>query len=84
MSIASKNKAKPVLVFVLGLLIATTTQAWHSHGHPRWHRHCHGHHSSWDRGPHVILNLPRITYYVPGRRMIEVCNSYGQCWLRRR
>ena len=34
-------------------------------------------------GPNVIINVPVEPYYVPVCENMEVCDSYGQCWLER-
>lgn len=31
--------------------------------------------------PNVIINAPVQRYYVPQCEEVEVCNSYGECWL---
>jgi hypothetical protein len=33
--------------------------------------------------PNVIINVPVQRYYVPVCEEVEVCNSYGECWLDR-
>lgn len=31
--------------------------------------------------PNVIINVPVRRYYVPVCEEVEVCDSYGECWL---
>lgn len=32
-------------------------------------------------GPNVIINVPAQRFYVPQCENMEVCDSYGQCWI---
>src|SRR5262245_45786356 len=85
------------LVFVIALLASTasSTFAWHRHGgcYDRYYLHSHHfYHRDWSfacclffcvgwAGPNVIINIPAPRYYVPVCHDVEVCNSFGDCWL---
>jgi uncharacterized membrane protein len=65
----------------------------HSHGGGYGHNHGHGNGGYYDRGgfyfgggwggPNVIINVPVERYYSPVCENVEVCDSYGECWLER-
>ncbi|ARG97106.1 hypothetical protein [Legionella micdadei] len=93
----SKRNIIGTLVFVIGLLATTAGNAWHSHGSwYGGHRHYHGgyghgfgryygqggffYNGGWS-GPNIVINVPPRRYYAPVCENVEVCNSFGECWL---
>ncbi|KTD35850.1 hypothetical protein Lnau_0834 [Legionella nautarum] len=97
MFINSKRNTFSTFVFVIGILASTTCAAWHGHGRGWYggHEHYHGggygygwggygggysYGGGWG-GPNIVINVPTRRYYAPLCEKVEVCNSYGECWL---
>ena len=90
-----EKKVVAVLVFCLGLLICTISNAgpygYNNHGHHgggyynNGQYHDRGYYNpgfAWG-GPNIIINVPARRYYEPVCETVEECNSYGECWLQR-
>jgi len=93
-----KNNKPGLLLFILSLLTSVDANAWHGRGVYGYrggnvHSHGEGHYNGgsfyyggggWGWGPpNVVINVPAQRYYVPACDDVEVCDSYGQCWIER-
>lgn len=102
----SKRNTRAMMVFILGVVSCTTSEAWYGGGFSVGFGgpgpvHYHGEdirvynpggYGYYDRGyyygggpniivPNVVINVPAPRYYRPVCEEVEVCDSYGECWL---
>lgn len=99
MSRASQINTMRISIFLLSLFASALSNAWDGDGHGYHHGHDEGYrhggygynngHGYYGRGrgwggPNIVINVPPARgYYVPRCQVMDVCDSYGQCWLQR-
>lgn len=86
----SAVKNKSLALMLLGL-ISSSASAWtgdaihgrgNVHHHPGYNRpYYHGGYDRYYSWPQFNIQIPMQRYYRPRCDEIEVCNTYGECWL---